>query len=86
MANGKFYLLYNNRQQEKLLTMAENEEVLKEETEYYLTGVWFSYDMKENSNMLENEKEVKGIKFPQQAKERKKLWEETKNINFKWVA
>lgn len=83
----KFYALYNNKNQEKLLTTADSEEKLKNETEYYTSGVWFSYDRKENSNLIENEKEMKNIKFPEIAKEREhfKIGEE-KKPNFKWVS
>lgn len=82
---GKFYLLYNNKQQTKLLTMAENEDVMKEETEYYSDGVWFSYDTKEGSNLLENEKEIKNTTFPIEPKIREP-YTESKNNNFKWVS
>jgi len=83
---AKYYLLYDNKNQNKLLSMAANEEILKSETEYYSTGVWFSYDCKENSNVLENEKEMKGIKFPEVPKVRVRYGEEEKKITFKWVA
>lgn len=82
----KYYLLYDNKNQSKLLSMAANEETLKLETEYYTTGVWFSYDSKENSNILENEKEMKGIKFPEVPKVRVRYGEQEKKITFKWVA
>jgi hypothetical protein len=81
----KFYLLYSNKQQEKLLSMAKNEEKLKEESEYYKTGTWFAYDAKENSNLLENEKEMKGIKFPAEPKVRARYSEEKKNA-IKWIS
>lgn len=77
----KYYLLYNNKKQEKLLTMASSNEKMIEETQFYSSGVWFSYDTKENSNMLENEKEVKGIKFPEQPIERPKFSYKT-GVNF----
>ena len=83
----KFYCLYNNKKQEKLLTTANNEEKLLAETEYYVSGTWFSYDIKDGSNLLENEKEMKGIKFPEVAKERNlKEIGSVKKQEFKWVA
>jgi hypothetical protein len=82
----KYYLLYDNKNQNKLLTTASDEEKLKMETEYYSTGVWFSYDMKDGSNLLENEKEVKRIKFPEVPKVRVRYGEEEKKITFKWVS
>jgi hypothetical protein len=86
-AMEKFYALYNNKNQEKLLTTANSEEKLKLETEYYTGGVWFSYDKKEDSNLIENEKEMKGIKFPEIAKQREyKNTDTEKKSNFKWVA
>jgi len=83
----KFYLLYDNKKQDKLLSMAANEEKLKNETEYYNTGVWFSYDQKENSNILDNEKLMKNIEFPAQAKLRESYLEiKNKKIEFKWLS
>jgi hypothetical protein len=82
----KFYLLYSNKKQEKLLSMAKNEEKMIEETEYFSNGTWFAYDAKVDSNLLENEKEMKGIKFPAEPKVRARYCEEDKKINFKWVA
>lgn len=83
---SKFYLLYNNKQQEKLLTTARNEEQIKLESEYYTFGAWFRYDEIENSSVIENEKEIKGIKFPAVAKIREKYSEASKKLNLKWVA
>lgn len=82
---SKFYLLYNNKQQEKFLSMAASEENMKEESEYYITGVWFSYDSKDGSNLLENEKEIKNTFFPKEPKVRARYGEVEKNITFKWV-
>lgn len=83
---AKFYCLYNNKKQEKLLTTASDEEKLLAETEYYVSGTWFSYDTKVDSNLLENEKEMKGIKFPEVAKQRNlKEIGSTKKQEFKWV-
>jgi hypothetical protein len=70
MGNLKFYVLYDSKDQKKLLTTADSDEKMKSETEYYTSGVWFSFDTKENSNLLENEKEIKGIKFPAEPKQR----------------
>ena len=83
----KFYLLYSNKNQEKLHTTASSEEKMKNETEYYSSGVWFSYDQKEGSNLLENEKEMKGIKFPEVPKVRVRYGEEEdKKTKFKWLS
>jgi len=87
MANQKFYALYDSKDQKRLLTTADSDEKLKTETEYYGNGLWFSYDMKENSNLLENEKELKGIKFPAEPKQReyKDEFGVVKKVDFKWV-
>lgn len=66
----KFYLLYNNKAQEKLLSTASSEEKLLEETSYYSGGTWFEYDTTSGSSVLFNEKIKTGIKFPKQPKER----------------
>jgi len=80
MNGEKYYLLYDNKNQTKLLATANSLENLKNETEYYSEGTWFEYDQKINSNLLENEKEMKGIKFPKEPKERlKKEWKNEKN-------
>jgi len=84
---AKYYLLYNNDEQNKLLTTASSEEKLKSETEYYSEGVWFEYDQVENSNHLINEKKMKGIKFPVEPKSRDtKDFGEVKKKAFNWVA
>ncbi len=83
---AKFYCLYNNKKQEKLLTTADSEEKLKSETEFYTGGVWFSYDTKEGSNLIQNEKKQKKIQFPEVAKERNlKEIGSVKKQEFKWV-
>lgn len=80
----KYYLLYNGN---KFLSMADSLEKVNSETEYYTEGTWYSYDTKEGSNLLTNEKVLKGIKFPEVAKQRN-LKELTggKKQEFKWVA
>lgn len=87
MTTTKFFLLYNNKQQEKLLTTASSEDKIKSETEYYNSGVWFSYESKLGSNLLENEKEMKDIEFPVEPRNRdqKNVGSEEK-IKFKWVS
>lgn len=67
---SKYYLLYNNKAQEKLITTASSEDKLHEETSYYSGGTWFEYDMYSGSSVLHNEKVKTGIKFPKQPKER----------------
>ncbi len=67
--------------------MADSLEKVNSETEYYTEGKWYSYDTKEGSNLLENEKELKGIKFPEVAKQRNlKELTGAKKQEFKWVA
>lgn len=86
MGVTKFYLLYNDDQQSKLLTTASSEEKIKSETEYYTNGIWFEYDQNDGSNFLFNEKKVKGIKFPFEAKLRViKDFAPVKKEVFKWV-
>jgi len=75
---SKYYLLYNNKAQEKLLSSANSEDKLKEETNYYSGGTWFEYDIVDGSNVLLNEKVKSGIKFPKQPKERDLFKESTK--------
>lgn len=87
MAITKFYLLYNDEKQSKLLTTASSEENVNSETLYYTEGVWFEYDQREASNHLFNEKKMKGIKFPAEAKLRVvKNFGSEKKESFKWVA
>jgi len=82
---SKFYELYNNKQQEKFLTTARTLDLIKSESEFYISGIWFSYDEKENSSLLENEKEMKGIKFPEIAKVRERIIFNTKE-NTNWIS
>lgn len=87
MSVTKFYLLYNDEKQSKLLTTASSEEKLNIETEYYSDGVWFEYDQNEGTNHLFNEKKMKGIKFPTEAKLKLvKNYGSEKKESFKWVA
>lgn len=86
MAENKFYLLYNNKQQEKLLTTASSYERLTGETQYYSEGVWFEYEYKDGSNFLFNEKLMKGINFPTEPKKREvKEFGGDVKPTFKWV-
>lgn len=78
----KWYSLYTNKAQEKLLACASSEEQLMEVTQYYSGGTWFEYD--DNNNRLTNEKLYKSVKFPKEPKE-KPRYEDNKKINFKWV-
>lgn len=87
MAITKFYLLYSDEQQSKLLTTASSDEKMKIETDYYTNGVWFEYDQNDGSNFLFNEKKIKGIKFPSEAKLRVVKDFGSKDMKpFKWVA
>ena len=65
-----------------MLVSANNLEEVAAESEYYTSGQWFQYNTKEGSNILENEKELKGIKFPEVAKERAKKIDNGKN----WIS
>jgi len=83
---SKYYLLYNNKAQDKLLSTASSEEKLIEETSYYSGSTWFEYDTHLGSNLLFNEKIKTGIKFPKEPKKREyfKQSTSTKSKNF-WV-
>jgi len=86
MGLTKYYLLYNNEEQSKLLTTAPTEEKLKEETEFYTDGVWFEYDSNDGSNHLFNEKKMSGIEFPAEPKKRTQSeFRPEKKIEFKWI-
>ncbi len=82
----KFYLLYSDEKQSKILSMARDLEVLENETEYFNQGTWFEYDHKENSNFLFNEKKLNGITFPTEPKKRNynEIGSDRK-LAFKWV-
>ncbi|NJO62637.1 MAG: hypothetical protein HC836_31735 [Richelia sp. RM2_1_2] len=67
----KFYLLYNNKNQEKLLSTAKTLEEIQEESQYFSAGAWFECD--DNNNVLSNEKYKSGIKFPKEPKIRERL-------------
>ncbi len=88
MNESKFYLLYTDKQQTKLLTTASSKEILESESEYYDSGVWFEYDTTE-SNRITNEKTVKGVLFPKEPKQREYKKEEAvvpKIAGFKWLS
>lgn len=87
MGVTKFYLLYKDDNQSKLLTTASSEEKRLSETEFYSEGTWFEYDQNDGSNFLFNEKKMKGIKFPTEPKVRDvKEFGTTPKASFKWVA
>jgi hypothetical protein len=59
----KNYLLYSNKDQEKLYAIAHSKEEIKEVSSLYTEGVWFEYDVeiKEgHADVLFNEKLYKG--------------------------
>ena len=82
----KFYLLYSDKQQSKLLTSAKSIDEIKSETEFYNSGVWFEYDTVSGSNLIINEKIVKGINFPETPKERYPQQADQSKNNFKWIS
>jgi hypothetical protein len=79
----KWFSLYTNQAQDKLLACTRFEEKIAEISEFYSTGVWFEYD--DVNNILHNERLYKGkVKFPEQPKERPRV--EIVSPKFKWVA
>lgn len=82
---GKWYCLYDSKEQKKLLTTASSEVMLAEETQYFTDGVWFSYDERPNSSIIENEKLVKGTKFPAEAKVRERETPVESKPASKWI-
>ncbi len=62
-------------------------ERLESETEFYSSGFWFEYDTVEKSNLIINEKLLKGIVFPKEPKTRDYIESEvkTKTTGFKWL-
>jgi hypothetical protein len=87
MDESKFYILYTDKQQSKLLTTANTKEKLESETLYYGNGVWFEYDNTENSNLIINEKILKGVVFPEEPKKREyKEYDKQPDVkNLKWL-
>jgi hypothetical protein len=80
----KWYSLYNNESQDKLLACASSEEKIKEVSEFYATGVWFEYD--DINNILHNERLYGGkVSFPETPKARSREVVPPKK-EFKWVA
>jgi len=78
----KYYTLYTDKQQTKLLAAVPSLEEVKSESEYYTAGVWFEYDQKVGSSLLFNEKVLTGVTFPKEAKKR----EVSKyDSDFKWI-
>ena len=84
----KYYALYTDKQQTKLLSLAASIEQIKEETEYHSEGVWFEYDQKPGSNLLLNERLLsEKIVFPKEPKKRfYKDYDSKEHGNFKWVS
>ncbi len=86
MAETKFYLLYNNKAQDKFISMASSLEKITEESQFHENGAWFEYDMKEDSSFLFNEKYVKGIEFPKEPKKREYgEFNPAPKAKFKWL-
>lgn len=82
MAGKKYYCLYTDELQTRLLAIAESKEQIKEETQYYSDGCWFEYNLVDDK-FLVDEKILRRYKFPKEAKERPELRLEDKN--HKWV-
>lgn len=80
----KYYCLYSDKNQTKLLACAESKEQLLEESQYYKEGQWFEYDIDPNNEKkIENEKLYKFNKFPKEPKNRPFHIPEDKH--YKWV-
>lgn len=89
LTGTKFYLLYSDKNQSKLLTSAKDKDEVKSESEYYTNGVWFEYDCVSGSNVIVNEKTLKGVVFPETAKSRPSEQRYVQDINgktFKWIS
>jgi hypothetical protein len=70
----KYYLLYNNEDQDKLLAAASSEQQIKDESQFYTDGVWFEYD-DDNGNLLNEKKYRKKVKFPNEPLKRERIRE-----------
>lgn len=80
----KVFCLYTNKEQERLLAMAYSEEQINEESQYYSGGVWFEYDVIENTSIIDNERLYKkSIDFPETPNIRPKYVEEKET--YKWI-
>jgi hypothetical protein len=84
----KYYALYSDKEQTKLLSLASSIEKVRIETEYHSAGVWFEYDQKPGSNFLFNERILQGIEFPKEPKKREygSHFDSPTKPNFKWVS
>lgn len=79
----KFYLLYEDKDQSKLLATASSEKEIPEESEYYSNGYWFEYDL-DKGKFLTNEKPYKKkVEFPEEPKIPKK-YKPTESLS-KWI-
>ena len=83
MEKKKFYLLYNNKNQDILRASAESEEQIIEESQYYAEGVWFVYDQIGENQILNERIYRKKIKFPETPLEREPYV--TTGDTFSWI-
>ena len=60
----KFYCLYSDASQEKLLACADDIDGVIAESKFYSEGCWFEYDMEDNHNLY-NEREFGYDQFPE---------------------
>ena len=78
MSKGNVYLLYNDKEQSKLLSLAESIEELKFESQFYTGGTWFQYDC--IGNKLINEIVYsKKTSFPKNPKKREPFKSDNKH-------
>lgn len=79
----KYWLLYSDKDQTKLLASAQEEDQIDFESQYYSKGCWFEYDTEISPNKTEyliNERKYsKAIKFPETPFDRPKYGDDEYN-------
>ena len=83
----KYWLLYSDKDQTKLLASAYEEDQLDFESQYYSKGCWFEYDIETSKNetdfLINERKYIKTIIFPKKPFDRPKHGDE---YNQSWEA
>lgn len=60
----KYWLLYDSEKQSNLLVAVKTEEEIKHMSQFFTSGVWFEYDIKNDYLLLNERLYEKKVKFP----------------------
>lgn len=69
MKKNKYYLLYSDNKQTKLIASAEDIDEVIYESKFRKEGCWFEYDIKDDHDLY-NEREFGYDQFPEEPEER----------------